>query len=106
MTARKNQVFERALAPEIFEVAFRIATSGQPFADQRQLLSVALRDYTTEQEAQDKTKKLLTRVWINPPPESLPLIQWALANPEQFPDRRVMHRVPPVGVREMIVAAR
>jgi len=91
MNARKNQVFERALAPEIFEVAFRIAASGQPYAEQRQLLSVALRDYTTEQEARDKTKKLLTRVWINPPPEALPVIQWAIAHPDQFPDRRVMH---------------
>ena len=91
MTTRKNQVFERSLPPEIFDVAYRIASSNHPFEDQRQLLAVALRDFTTEQEAQDKTKKLLTRVWINPPPEALPLIRWAIANPDQFPDRRVMH---------------
>ena len=91
MTVRKNQVFERALGPDIFEVAYKIAASGHPFAEQRQLLAVALRDHTTEQEANDKTKKLLTRVWVNPPPEALPLIQWAVAHPEQFTDRRVMH---------------
>lgn len=91
MNSRKNQVFDRTLWPELFDLTFRIASSGHPFEDQRQILSVALRDHTTEQEAGNKFKKLLTRVYINPPPEADSLIQWAIHNPDQFPDRRIMH---------------
>lgn len=91
MTERVNMIFDRTLWPEVFDVAYRIAASGEPFEDQRQMLMVALRDHTTEQEAGNKTKKLLTRVWINPPPEAWPMVRWAVEHPEQFPDRRVMH---------------
>lgn len=91
MTSRKNQVLDRTLWPELLEAASRIPLSGAPYKDQPQLLTVALRDHTTEQEAGNKTRKLLTRVYINPPPEVLPFIQWALAHPEHFPDRRVLH---------------
>lgn len=91
MTERKNMIFDRTLWPEIFEVAYRVAASRHPFEEQRQLLMVALRDHTTEQEAGNKTKKLLTRVWINPPPGAAHMIRWAVARPEHFPDRRVLH---------------
>jgi hypothetical protein len=91
LTERKNMIFDRTLSPELFEVAYRVAGSGQPFEKQRQLLMVALRDHTTEQEAGNKTKKLLTRVWINPPVPAAPMIRWAVDHPESFPDRRVMH---------------
>ena len=49
MKAGRGMVFERALAPEVLEVGYRIAGSEEPFERRRQLLAVALRDYVTEQ---------------------------------------------------------
>ena len=81
MTERVNMIFDRTLWPEVFDVAYRVAASGEPFEEQRQMLMVALRDHTTEQEAGNKTKKLLTRVWINPPPEAVPMVRWRWSTP-------------------------
>lgn len=84
-------MFDRTLWPALFEAAYRISCSGEPLERRGQLLQVALRDLTTEQEAWNKTKKLLSRVWVNPPPEATPMVRWAVQHPEQFPDRRAMH---------------
>ena len=55
------------------------------------LLTVALREHFSEREANNKAKKALARVWLNPPPEAAAMITWALRNPQEFPDRRLMH---------------
>jgi hypothetical protein len=91
MRTDKGMVFERTIRPDVLEVAYRIAGSDTPFEDQRQLLAVALRDHVTEQEANNKTKKMMTRVWVNPPEEATNVIHWAVQHPEAFPDRYAMH---------------
>ena len=91
MRTDKGMVFERTVKPDVLEAAYRIAGSDAPFEDQRQLLAVALRDYVTEQEANNKTKKMMTRVWVNPPEDATSVIHWAVQHPEAFPDRHAMH---------------
>lgn len=91
MKNERGMVFERTLSESVLEVGYRIASSDAPFEQQRQLLAISLRDHVTEQEANDKTKKMVTRVWVNPPAEATAVIHWAVRHPEAFPDRRVMH---------------
>ena len=91
MRPDKGMVFERTIRPDVLEVAYRIAGSDAPFEDQRQLLGVALRDYVTLQEANNKVKKMMTRLWVNPPEYAAAVIRWAVQHPEVFPDRHAMH---------------
>jgi hypothetical protein len=91
MTTRREMLLDRDLSLDLFEVAFRIASSPEPWVTKRRLLTVALRDYVSNQEAEGKTKKCLTRVWLNPPLEAAPMINWALAFGPCMGDRRVLH---------------
>lgn len=84
-------LLDRGLTIDLLDVAFRIATSGEPWAQQRQLLTVALRDHVSAQEAEGKTKKCLTRIWVNPPPEAAPMITWATEHTSLVGDRRLLH---------------
>lgn len=88
---REGMVLDRALTSELFEVALRIAESDSPWAQQRRLLTVALRDYVSAQEAEGKTKKCLTRVWVNPPGNARAMIKWAREHPSVASDRRLLH---------------
>src|SRR6059058_6183936 len=91
MKPRGSMLLDRRLTLELLEVAFRIATSNEPWEQQRRLLTVALRDHVSAQEAEGKTKKCLTRVWLNPPSEAAPMIAWARDNVPVDIDRRVIH---------------
>lgn len=91
MKARGSMLLDRGLTFELLEVAFRIATSDQPWEQQRRLLTVALRDHVSAQEAEGKTKKCLTRIWVNPPPEAAPMIAWVTRHAYVADDRRVLH---------------
>lgn len=91
MKARGSMLLDRALTIELLDVAFRIASSDEPWEHQRRLLTVALRDHVSAQEAEGKTKKCLTRVWVNPPPEAAPMIAWAIKHASLAGDRRVLH---------------
>lgn len=84
-------VLDRALTVELLDVALRIASGGEPWTDQRRLLTVALRDRVSAQEAEGKTKKCLTRVWINPPEPAADMIEWAREHANEVRDRRILH---------------
>lgn len=86
-----GMILDRALTPELLDVALRVATEHHDAPDARQLLSVALRDYVTPQEAANKTKKILTRVWVVPPEPAQAMIRWAIDNQGEFTDRRALH---------------
>lgn len=86
-----GMVLDRALTPDMLDVALRVATEHGDDPNARQLLSVALRDVVTPQEAANKTKKILTHVWVVPPPPARPMIRWAIENQEAFTDRRALH---------------
>lgn len=86
-----GMILDRALTPELLDVALRVATEHGDAPDARQLLSVALRDYVTPQEAANKTKKLLTRVWVVPPEPAQAMIRWAIDNQGEFTDKRALH---------------
>ncbi|SRR5579884_46152 len=84
-------LLDRDLTPDLFDIALRIATSGEPWDQQRKLLTVALRDRVSAQEASGKTKKCLTRIWINPPRHAKPMICWATQHLDLSSDRRLFH---------------
>lgn len=73
------------------DATYRIAAMDAGIDERSELLTVALREHFSEREAKNKAKKTLARVWLNPPPDAVAMIGWALANPHEFPDHRVMH---------------
>lgn len=86
-----GMVLDRALTIDVLDVALRVATEHREDPPVRQLLAIALRDYVTRQEAENKTKKILTRVWVAPPAEASPMIEWAIVHQDEFSDRRALH---------------
>jgi hypothetical protein len=87
----RGMILDRDLTPGLLDVALRVATDPTPWPDKRKLLTVALRDLVTEQEANGKTKKCLTRVWINPPISAAEMVAWGRDNPHLASDRRLLH---------------
>jgi hypothetical protein len=86
-----GMILDRALNPELLDLALRIATEHRNDPQARKLLGVALRDVVTPQEAENKTKKVLTRVWVAPPRRAQEMIDWAIQHQDEFIDRRALH---------------
>ncbi len=86
-----GMILDRALNVELLDVALRIAAEHLNDPQARHLLGVALRDFVTPQEAENKTKKVLTRVWVVPPPNAQAMIGWAIEHQQEFADRRALH---------------
>jgi hypothetical protein len=86
-----GMVLDRALNVELLDVALRVATEHGEAADARQLLTVALRDFVTPQEAENKTRKVLTRVWVAPPTNAQTMIRWGIEHQHELTDRRALH---------------
>lgn len=84
-------VLDRALNLDVLDVALRVATQHGDAADARQLLTVALRDFVTSQEAENKTRKVLTRVWVVPPIGARAMVRWGIKHQHEVTDRRVLH---------------
>jgi hypothetical protein len=84
-------IYDRALTPELLDVALRVATTARGASDGRRRLTVALRDCVSAQEAQGKTKKCLSRVWVSPPDSAREMIRWGVENQHLDPDRTVLH---------------
>lgn len=84
-------ILDRALNLELLDMALRIATEHSDDPQARRLLGVALRDMVTPQEAENKTKKVLTRVWVVPPQNAQEMIRWAIEHQDEFADRRALH---------------
>jgi len=90
-SGQAGMVFDRALTPELLDVALRVAFESEGSHDARRLLTVALRDHVSAQEAEGKTKKCLSRVWVQPPEAAREMIRWAIAHRHVDPDRTVLH---------------
>ncbi len=86
-----GMVLDRALTPGLLDVALRVAFESEGSPDARRLLTVALRDHVSAQEAEGKTKKCLSRVWVQPPEAARDMIRWAIAHRHFDPDRTVLH---------------
>ncbi len=76
-TAPYGMLLDRGLTLEQLDIAFDIAVADPDPKTNRRRLTIALRDLVSEQEAEGKTKKCLTRVWLNPPSEAAEMIVWA-----------------------------
>lgn len=86
-----GMVLDRALNVDLLDVALRVATEHGDTDDARQLLTVALRDFVTPQEAENKTRKVLTRVWVVPPTSAQAMIRWGISHQHEMTDRRALH---------------
>ncbi len=86
-----GMVLDRALNVDLLDVALRIATEHGEAADARRLLTVALRDFVTPQEAENKTRKVLTRVWVVPATNAQAMIRWGIEHQHELTDRRALH---------------
>lgn len=86
-----GMVLDRALNLDLLDVALRVATQHGDAADARQLLTVALRDFVTPQEAENKTRKVLTRVWVVPPTKAQAMIRWGIEHQQEMRDPQALH---------------
>jgi hypothetical protein len=84
-------ILDRAVTPVLLDTALRIATEANGRPDARKLLTVALRDQVSAQEAQGKTKKCLSRIWVEPPEPARDMIRWAIRHQEVDPERTILH---------------
>ena len=76
-TAPYGMLLDRDLTLDQLNLAYDIAVDDPDPKTNRRRLTIALRDLVSGQEAEGKTKKCLTRVWLNPPPEAEVMIRWA-----------------------------
>lgn len=88
---RYDALLDRVLSAELLDLALAVAQDEAPWVSKRRLLGVALRDLVSSQESEGKTKKCLTRVWINPPTEAQRSIGWAAEAAAGSRDRRFWH---------------
>ncbi len=86
-----GMVFDRALTPVLLDVAMRVASEAGESPSARRLLTVALRDHVSAQEAEGKTKKCLSRVWVQPPDPAREMIRWAIEHQDLDPGHTVLH---------------
>jgi hypothetical protein len=84
-------ILDRALNLDLLDVALRVATEHGDDPDAREWLTVALRDFVTPQEAENKTRKVLTRVWVVPPANARDMIRWGIDRQHEVTDRRALH---------------
>lgn len=84
-------LLDRALTLEQLDLAYDLAAADPDPKTNRKKLTIALRDLVSEQEAEGKTKKCLTRVWLNPPPGSADMIAWARDQKLGRDTRSVLH---------------
>lgn len=86
-----GMLLDRGLTLEQLDLAYDVAVADPDPKTNRKKLTIALRDLVSEQEAEGKTKKCLTRVWLNPPPEAESMIQWARTQNVAREDRPILH---------------
>ena len=82
---------DRALSVPLLDTVYGIAALDLSPEQRSAQLTIALREHTTDADAKTRLKKVVSRIWINPPEPSVAMIRWAINHPEHFPDRRVMH---------------
>lgn len=75
-SSRFGMLLDRDLDVDKLELARSISAVDPDPKTSRRTLAMALRDIVSDQEAEGKTKKCLTRAWLNPPPEAAPVINW------------------------------
>jgi hypothetical protein len=89
--ARTPRALDRILTLPLLDDVYRVAAMDKSALERSELLTIALREHTSDADADNKMKKTVTRIWVNPPAPAAPMIRWALQHPEEFPDHRVMH---------------
>jgi hypothetical protein len=84
-------LLDRGLTRELLEVALTVSASDPDPKTNRKRLTMALRDHVSDQEAEGKTKKCLTRVWLSPPAPAIEMISWARTAQVPPESRHLLH---------------
>ncbi len=87
---RLGPIMDRALEPPWLDVALAVAREAYGRSG-RSRLAMRLRDRIDLRERWDKRLTILTRIWLDPPPEARSLIAWAVERSELAPDARILH---------------
>jgi hypothetical protein len=69
----------------VLETVHRIASLNVGTQERSAQLTIALREHTTDADANTRLKWAVSRVWINPPRPAVGMIRWAIDHPELFP---------------------
>lgn len=88
---KAGPILDRGLSVETLDSTLHIARSGTPLNQSLRRLEVTLREFTTEQEATTKTRKILTRIWIRPPAYAKQMVDWVVGSETGGCDSRVLH---------------
>lgn len=80
MAGAYGMLLDRGLTVEQLDLALEVARADPDPTTNRRTLAIRLRDLVSDQEAEGKTKKCLTRVWLNPPAQACQMITWARVN--------------------------
>jgi hypothetical protein len=91
MVGSIGMLLDRGLTLEQLECAFDIAVADPDPKTNRRRLTIGLRDLVSDQEAEGKTKKCLTRIWLNPPESAAAMIDWARKTPCPPESRNLLH---------------
>lgn len=75
-----GMMLDRDLTLDLLNLAYDVGRQDRDPSTSRSTLRVRLRDFVSDQEANNKTKKCLTHVWLNPPADAAPMINWALTH--------------------------
>lgn len=84
-------ILDRGLTIEVLDAALRVAQAGASFGESLRRLEVALREHTSEQESTNKTRKILSRIWLKPPEYAKSMVEWGVAHGDEACDPRVLH---------------
>lgn len=88
---KAGPILDRGLTVEVLDAALHIARSRIPFNQSLRRLEVALRESLSEQEATTKTRKILTRIWVRPPPYAKAMVDWVISLEGAVFDPRILH---------------
>lgn len=82
---------DRALSLPLLETVYRMAALDLSPEQRSRQLTIALREHTTDADAETRLKWAVSRIWTNPPEPAAEMIRWAIDHPEHFLDRRLVH---------------
>ena len=87
---KRDAIMDRALEPVWLDVALQVALEARPGAA-RAILASRLRDRLDLSGRWDKRLTVLSHIWLDPPAEAKPCVDWALQRAPRFGDPRLLH---------------
>lgn len=87
---KRDAIMDRALESVWLDVALQVALEARSDTA-RAILASRLRDRLDLSVRWDKRLTVLAHVWLDPPKEAKPIVNWALQRASRFGDPRLLH---------------